>query len=556
MSKGKVIKFNLNSESLRIKEILRNRDFIKVEIWAISDQYPNNNASHFPLATMEENIKEKNFYDKPVLGKFNTLRGDYEEHNSETKYDPELNSEYEEYEDGETPMGFIRNTDEVRIVEEDGEHWIVFTAVLWVKYNYQKIKKLLKDKRKKVSVEVTVYESHIDEHGIEVFDKWSFDGVTILGNIPNTNIPIKEGIEGAHLTILEKMDSLFSAKVKKLQFAYRDLDLSLNESHDINEPQRSLYNNVEKEDKKLFTVEQKQEILENSLKKAFIQSEEDVFVMGEITEDTVHFSINGVEKLCNFIIDEENQSLQLKYDCDEDRDNPNDGHDDHDKNEPEDHDVDDNEEHIDDACDKQAEACGEQTSEACGDKEQDECGSFIEEKCEESPSKTEQKCEKDTQKEEEKCDNHSEEECNFVVINDVKYDVFSLEEKYQADMSSKNEQYENLHTQFTALQTKYNDLLEELTSMKRNAFATEMEAIAHTYNLKKEAIQKIVTDCKAGLFSDKEACMKEIAYQKLIMKNENEVSKEFSAPVYSSIKEDEQNMSTDVFSQLSNYIKK
>lgn len=556
MSKGKVIKFNLNSESLRIKEILRNRDFIKVEIWAISDQYPNNNDSHFPLATMEENIKEKNFYDKPVLGKFNTLRGDYEEHNSETKYDPELNSEYEEYEDGETPMGFIRNTDEVRIVEKDGEHWIVFTAVLWVKYNYQKIKKLLKDKRKKVSVEVTVYESHIDEHGIEVFDKWSFDGVTILGNIPNTNIPIKEGIEGAHLTILEKMDSLFSAKVKKLQFAYRDLDLSLNESHDINEPQRSLYNNVEKEDKKLFTVEQKQEILENSLKKAFIQSEEDVFVMGEITEDTVHFSINGVEKLCNFIIDEENQSLQLQYDCDEDRDDPDDGHDDHDKNEPEDHDVDDNEEHIDDACDKQAEACGEQKSEACGDKEQDECDSFIEEKCEESPSKTEQKCEEDTQKEEEKCDNHSEEECNFVVINDVKYDVFSLEEKYQADMSSKNEQYENLHTQFTALQTKYNDLLEELTSMKRNAFATEMEAIAHTYNLKKEAIQKIVTDCKAGLFSDKEACMKEIAYQKLIMKNENEVSKEFSAPVYSSIKEDEQNMSTDVFSQLSNYIKK
>ena len=542
MSKGKVIKFNLNSENLRIKEILRNRDFIKVEIWAISDQYPNNNDSHFPLATMEENVKEKNFYDKPVLGKFNTLRGDYEEHNSETKYDPELNSEYEEYEDGETPMGFIRNTDEVRIVEKDGEHWIVFTAVLWVKYNYQKIKKLLKDKRKKVSVEVTVYESHMDENGIEVFDKWSFDGVTILGNIPNTNIPIKEGIEGAHLTILEKIDSLFSAKVKKLQFAYQNLDLSLNETHDINEPQRSLYNNVEKEDKKLFTVEQKQEILESSLRQEFIQSEEDVFVMGEITEDTVHFSINGVEKSCNFIIDEENQSLQLKYDCDEDHDDPNDGHDDH---EPEDHDVDDNEEHIDDACDKQAEACGEQKSEACGDEKQDECGSFVEEKCDE-----------ETQKEEEKCGNGEEQECNFVLIDDVKYDVFSLGEKYQADMSSKDEQYQKLYNQFTELQKQYSNLSEELTSMKRNAFATEMETIAHSHNLKNEAIQKIVEDCKAGLFANKEACLKEIAYQKIIMKNENEVSKEFSVPVYSGIKEDEQNMSTDVFSQLSNYIKK
>ena len=92
--------------------------------------------------------------------------------------------------------------------------------------------------------------------------------------------------------------------------------------------------------------------------------------------------------------------------------------------------------------------------------------------------------------------------------------------------------------------------------MKRNAFATEMETIAHSHNLKNEAIQKIVEDCKAGLFANKEACLKEIAYQKIIMKNENEVSKEFSVPVYSGIKEDEQNMSTDVFSQLSNYIKK
>ena len=184
---GKVMRFDLNCQDIKIKEILNNKDFLKIEVWAISDAYPNNNKSHFPLNTMETNINEGNFYNKPILGRWNSANGDYEVHNSTVKYDPEYDNTYFDYENGEVPIGVIRSTDDIKIVRKDGLNWIVFTAVLWVKYGYQGIKKILKSRRKKVSVEVSVFDSYIDENDIEVFNSWSFDGVTILGNLPNTS---------------------------------------------------------------------------------------------------------------------------------------------------------------------------------------------------------------------------------------------------------------------------------------------------------------------------------------------------------------------------------
>ena len=146
----KVVKFDLNPKSVKIKEILETKDFIAIEVWAISNAYPNNNNSHFPEDTMVANVDSGNFYDKPVLGKWNSINQDYEVHNSVIKYDNEFDSVYFDYENGECPMGTIRQSDTVEIrKDQDGLTWVVFTAVLWTKYNYQAVKKLLKSRKKK-----------------------------------------------------------------------------------------------------------------------------------------------------------------------------------------------------------------------------------------------------------------------------------------------------------------------------------------------------------------------------------------------------------------------
>jgi hypothetical protein len=67
-------------------------------------------------------------------------------------------------------------------VEKDGLHWIRFTCVLCVRYCYKQVRRLLKDKTKKVSVEIHVLESEIDEAGIEHILNFTLDGTTILGS--------------------------------------------------------------------------------------------------------------------------------------------------------------------------------------------------------------------------------------------------------------------------------------------------------------------------------------------------------------------------------------
>lgn len=291
---SKVMRFDLNSQDIKIKEILNNKDFLKIEVWAISDAYPNNNKSHFPLDTMEVNINEGNFYNKPVLGRWNSQNGDYEVHNSTVKYDPEYDNTYFDYENGEVPIGVIRGTDEIKIVKKDGLNWIVFTAVLWVKYGYQGIKKVLKSRKKKVSVEVSVFDSYIDENDIEVFKKWSFDGVTILGNLPNTKIPAHEGIENAHLTILEKLqEDTFSNQVRALQFAYQELDKDPNV---IKEDNSSFnINNEEKEDNALaLTYEQKRELLESFLRDNIKTDSDDCWIwVADLSDDCCYYGICG-----------------------------------------------------------------------------------------------------------------------------------------------------------------------------------------------------------------------------------------------------------------------
>ena len=218
MKENKVLKFELSPQNLRIKNVLRN-DFVAIDVYAISDIYPNRNNSHFTPNSLRDALPS--FYNKPALGAFNVGKNDFKAHEMELRWDNELQQDYFDFTNGrcEVPLGVIRNEDLVEVVELNGQTWVHFTCVLWAKYCYRQVKRLLKDKRKKISVEIEVIESHEDENGVEIIDKFTFDGFSLLGE------DVTEAIPNAHLTILDKVNDAFYQKQEKcLSFAYKGLD--------------------------------------------------------------------------------------------------------------------------------------------------------------------------------------------------------------------------------------------------------------------------------------------------------------------------------------------
>lgn len=215
---NQILNFELSSKQIKFKEIF-NKQFVELEIYAISDIDPNRNNSHFVLDGMERAIPTMK--NKPILGYFHN--GDFEAHEGKMEYDFEIDKQFWNTENGERPLGIIRESDPVEIVEKDGLYWVKIRCALWTAYAYKQIKRLLKDRNKKVSVEITVDRSVIREDGVEDILDFTLNGITILGS--HRNKPVIEGIPGAHLSILEKMaDEAFSNQTKVLSFAYKAME--------------------------------------------------------------------------------------------------------------------------------------------------------------------------------------------------------------------------------------------------------------------------------------------------------------------------------------------
>ena len=240
--------FDLQSDRILLKEIIK-KEFLAIEIWAINDDNPNNNYSHFVADDYSKSLPS--FINKPILGYF--AQGDFKAHEGKNAKDEEMDVTY--WDNKEQILGFIRDKDKVEVREKEGKKWIVTTAVLWSNYNYHQIKKIIKDRRKKVSVEINVEDAYFtdlngnmlkaielkndktlivkDEEGkelkykygtyIEHITQFDLSGITILGS--KMGIPIKEGIEGASLSLLNEMGkALFSRQQQALSFAYQKLD--------------------------------------------------------------------------------------------------------------------------------------------------------------------------------------------------------------------------------------------------------------------------------------------------------------------------------------------
>lgn len=214
--KKNILQFDLSSKQIKFKNIL-NKEFVEMEIWAVSDIDPNRNKSHFTLESMERVVANGSIKNKPIVGFFK--ENDFTTHEGVADYDIELQNEYWNTERGERILGWVRESDPVEIVEKDGLHWIKFRCVLCVKYCYAQVKRLLKDRNKKVSVEITVHKSEKRPDGIVDLIDWDLNGTTILGS--KNGKEVLEGIPGAHLSILEDLGGeAFAEQKKVLSFAY------------------------------------------------------------------------------------------------------------------------------------------------------------------------------------------------------------------------------------------------------------------------------------------------------------------------------------------------
>lgn len=217
----KTMKFELNSKQLKYRDIL-NKEFLELEVWAISDINPNRNNSHFTKESMENALST--FKNKPIVGLFQ--KDDFVDHAGKIDYDNELHKQFWNVESGERILGVIRESDPVELVEKDGLNWIKFRCILWVQYCYKQVRKLLKDRTKKVSVEITIKNSEEDEKGVLQINEFVLNGVTILGT--KNGRKVIEAIPDAHLSILEDLEEneSFNEQKKMLTFAYQQIDIA------------------------------------------------------------------------------------------------------------------------------------------------------------------------------------------------------------------------------------------------------------------------------------------------------------------------------------------
>ena len=214
--KNTVLQFDLTPRQIKFKDIL-NKEFVEMEIYAISDIDPNRNNSHFTYESMKRAVENGSIKNKPIVGFFKNQ--DFTTHEGYADYDIELGEKYWNTERGERILGWVRESDPVELVEEDGLHWIKFRCILCVRYCYSQVKRLLKDRRKKVSVEITVHKSEERKDGVIDLLDWTLNGTTILGS--KNGKEVLEGVPGAHLSILENLDdNAMMEQRKMLSFAY------------------------------------------------------------------------------------------------------------------------------------------------------------------------------------------------------------------------------------------------------------------------------------------------------------------------------------------------
>lgn len=443
MENKKILKFDLDPSQIKIKDLL-NKQFLDIEIEAISDANPNRNNSHFTKESMEKAIPSvKN---KPVLGAFGKgkLNGpnDFDEHNVDIKYDMELGQAYWDYENGERILGTVRESDYVGVEEKNGQNWLVFRCCLWTLYNYKAVKNLLKSRKKRVSVEVVVTKSYYDERNVEIIEEFELLGVTILGD------KTLEGIPGAHLTILEKLENaLFKKNVECLQFAYKSLE-EINNNDSNLENDSNLHNNendaIEKGGDAMLTAEQKRSLLEAAVADKFNDEENCCWAyVCDYTDSDVYVCMNGGEycRYPYFISDSNEVLINTEEGVRVVRD--------------------------------WKEFSTEDEEMACK-KDMDE-----DEPSEEEPKKEDEPSEEEPEQEDEACEMENNEKCHSADFSNEDKDNADAED-YPIDIDGKTYSVQELKDAYIEMSNQYNAIKNELDELKEEKFKQECEKMYST----------------------------------------------------------------------------
>lgn len=220
----------VDASQIDVKQLLQ-KDFLELSMRAISSANPNRNQSWFTRESMERSIGS--FVNKPILGYFEN--GDFVSHNGDWSYDSETEMSYWDTlgKKGERILGIIRESDEVKIVDDErGLSWITFTCALWTQYSFKQVKRLIKDAKraqktggstKNISVEVDITDYEMLDNGVMKINAFNLVGVTILGS--RNGVKVEPGIADAELSVVDIMGrELYSAQEKSLRLAYEKLN--------------------------------------------------------------------------------------------------------------------------------------------------------------------------------------------------------------------------------------------------------------------------------------------------------------------------------------------
>lgn len=249
---NKILSFNV--KNFKLEEEKDNTQFLSVTFYAMSDGINRNNS-----AFTEESLRKAipSLVNKPILAYFDKNEitddgiGDFTEHIMNVKYDFMTDDTYFDTLQGERPIGIIPESSTIEIVEYKDRKFLTFTGLIWAKYNKYAVDLLKKRRSNKVSVEIVVDESEVDENNIEWIHGFSLTGVTLLGK------NYKEGIQDAHLKLSEYVETDNYKQFKKvINFALNKecennlfYGLSMNQLKMLVESQLSKYkySNVEYE---------------------------------------------------------------------------------------------------------------------------------------------------------------------------------------------------------------------------------------------------------------------------------------------------------------------
>jgi hypothetical protein len=195
------VNLELNIEKYLVKQFedRRDRRFLPVELWIVSEGENRNRSSFTPESLVLAKDRFKNI---SLSAKYEQSRDDFRGH--EVLYKGVDTEGWAEYEYIEVPVGVIPESSNPRIeFGEDGKQWLVVDALIWSERN-RKVEKLLrKQKISNISMEVKVLDSETVD-GIDVIKDFLPMSVVFISNQRRT------GIAGAKGVIKEEEVRLFS----------------------------------------------------------------------------------------------------------------------------------------------------------------------------------------------------------------------------------------------------------------------------------------------------------------------------------------------------------